>query len=355
VYCFLFEKTSFIAKTATIFLLGVSFVFSLIYPSSLKAEDFTSPSFIIRDSVITIEGGISTSPSFQYISSTGQTITGESTSSSFIHRAGFLYFPSIEVTPSLPPPSGGGGGVVVIAPPQILFKGLSYPGSKVTILKDGQISAVTLAGSDAKFEVGLSGLSSGDYTFGLWAADSAGQKSTTRTFYLTVFPGVNLVISGIFLPPTISLDKAEVRRGDLLNIFGQTVPSAEVSVTVSSNGPLFKKLSADEEGIWFYKLDTSEIEYGEHAAKARSTIKEDISDFSQLAQFIVSTSSRENPLLKVWILKGDFNNDNRISLIDFSIAAYWYKRPSPPVTVDLNSDNKVDLVDFSIMAYYWTG
>jgi len=263
--------------------------------------------------------------------------------------------PTPTPTPTSTPPAGGGGGVAAIGPPQILFKGLAYPASKVTILKDGQLAAVTLAGSDAKFEVGLSGLSNGDYNFGIWAADSTGQKSTTRSFYLTVFPGVNLVISGIFLPPTISLDKAEVRRGDLLNIFGQTVPSAEVSVAVSSDEPLFKKFSADEEGIWFYKLDTSEIEYGEHTAKARSTTKEDTSDFSQFAHFIVGTSSRENPLLKVWILKGDFNNDNRISLVDFSIAAYWYKRPSPPKTIDLNNNGIVDLADFSIMAYYWTG
>lgn len=376
---FFLKNASFFTKTATVFLLGVSFVFGLIFPSLLKAEDYTSPSFILRAPVITIEGGRTTSPSFEYISSSGQTVTGESTSPSFILRQGFLYFPSIEVTPtpcgngscngtetcSTCPtdcgacPSvgggGGGGGIVIVSPPQILFKGLAYPASKVTILKDGQLVAVTLTGLDAKFEVGLSGLSRGDYNFGIWAADSAGQRSTIRTFYLTILPGVNLVVSGTFLPPTISLDKAEVRRGDLLNIFGQTVPSAEVSVTISSSEPLFKKLSADENGAWFYKLDTSETEYGEHTAKSRSATKEDISDFSQLAHFIVSASSRENPLLKSWILKGDFNNDNRVSLVDFSIAAYWYKRPSPPATADLNSDGKVDLIDFSIMAFYWTG
>jgi hypothetical protein len=49
------------------------------------------------------------------------------------------------------------------------------------------------------------------------------------------------------------------------------------------------------------------------------------------------------------------NNDKQVNLVDFSIAAYWYKRPSPPANIDLNSDGKVDLVDFSIMAYYWTG
>lgn len=359
------------------FALFLFFVFLPGFILWVKAEDYSSPNFIIRDPVITIEGGRATSTSFEYFSSSGQTIIGESTSSSFIHRAGFLYFPSIEVTPTPTcgdgscngtetcsncptdcgtcPSVGGGGGVVVVAPPQILFKGLAYPASKVTILKDGQVVAVTLVGLDAKFEVGLSGLSSGDYNFGIWAVDSAGRRSTTRTFYLTITSGVNLVVSGIFIPPTISLDKAEVRKGDLLNILGQTVPSAEVSINVSSNEPLFKKVSADEAGSWFYKLDTSEIDYGGHSAKARSTAKQDISDFSQLAYFTVSASSRENPLLETWILRGDFNNDNRVSLVDFSIAAYWYKRPSPLKTIDLNGNGIVDLADFSIMAFYWTG
>jgi hypothetical protein len=41
--------------------------------------------------------------------------------------------------------------------------------------------------------------------------------------------------------------------------------------------------------------------------------------------------------------------------VDFSIMAYWYKRPNPPASVDLNGDSKIDLVDFSILAFNWTG
>jgi hypothetical protein len=56
--------------------------------------------------------------------------------------------------------------------------------------------------------------------------------------------------------------------------------------------------------------------------------------------------------------KPDLNCDKKVNLIDFSILAYWYKRPltkEAKQKVDLNGDGKVDLVDFSIMAYYWTG
>lgn len=56
-------------------------------------------------------------------------------------------------------------------------------------------------------------------------------------------------------------------------------------------------------------------------------------------------------------LKGDFNCSKKVDLQDFSILAYWFKRPltSAAITlgVDLNRDGKVTLADFSILAYYW--
>ncbi len=57
-------------------------------------------------------------------------------------------------------------------------------------------------------------------------------------------------------------------------------------------------------------------------------------------------------------LKADLNHDGRVSLVDFSILAFWWKRPltaEAKQIVDLNGDEKVDLVDFSILAYHWTG
>jgi hypothetical protein len=62
--------------------------------------------------------------------------------------------------------SGGGGGGG--APPpetKVIFSGRAYPDSKVTLLKDAQISATTVAGPDAKFYISLSGLSAGNYNF----------------------------------------------------------------------------------------------------------------------------------------------------------------------------------------------
>ena len=59
-------------------------------------------------------------------------------------------------------------------------------------------------------------------------------------------------------------------------------------------------------------------------------------------------------------IKGDLNGDCRVNLIDYSMTAFWYRRPlNAPASLFelklLNSDGKINLVDFSILAYYWTG
>lgn len=79
------------------------------------------------------------------------------------------------------------------------------------------------------------------------------------------------------------------------------------------------------------------------------------SPFSKAVSFKVGTKNvlAEKPALCP--KKGDLNNDCNVNLVDFSIAAYWYKKSNPPANLDLNNDAKIDLVDFSIMAYYWNG
>src|SRR3990167_11447455 len=65
--------------------------------------------------------------------------------------------------------SSGGGGSHIISTPETnaIFSGKAYPGSIVTLLKDARVAATTTAGQDAKFQINISGLSSGNYIFSL--------------------------------------------------------------------------------------------------------------------------------------------------------------------------------------------
>ncbi len=259
---------------------------------------------------------------------------------------------------SAAPPSGGGGGGGNYIPPStaVVFSGRAYPLSTVTLLKDAQIAASTIAGPDSNFQISLSSLSAGSYIFSLYGQDKNGLRSTLFTFSITLTTGVTTNVSGIFIAPTISIDKNEVKKGDDLSIFGQTASQSEVTIIVSSDEEYFAKTKSDKDGVYLYNFDTSPLDFGDHSTKAKAALSGSVSSFSSIILFKVGTKNVLAPkITEKKVLKGDINNEGRINLIDFSIVAYWYQRPNPPAKVDLNGDGKVNLIDFSIMAYYWTG
>ncbi len=445
-------------------------IFGLFTP--VEAEDYTSTNFILRDPVVTIEGGRSESASFEYYSSTGQTTIGESTSATYIERSGFLYYPEAS-SPVISATAGNGqvilswtaslatlanitdyqlgmsttsggtftytsvgnitsytktgltngityyfkvkayaGSLVLAASGEIsstpvgttaavcgngtcngtetcatcpadcgvcgggggggggsgqtqtggavILSGRAYPLSKVNVLKDGQLVATTIAGSDANFTVTVSGLSSGTYSFAVYGEDSKGVRSSMFTFSTYVSMGVTVNIGGIFIAPTIYVDKSEVKKGGNIVIFGQSVPQANITIAVNSEQEFFVNTDSDNIGAYLYNFDTAPLEIGQHLTKSKAALNDQISSFGTAVSFNVGTKNIDVKEPQKCPLKGDVNSDCRVNLVDFSIAAYWYKRPiSETFKViekdKLSGDGKIDLVDFSIMAYYWTG
>jgi hypothetical protein len=209
-----------------------------------------------------------------------------------------------------------------------------------------------VAGPDAVFTISLVNLTAGNYTFSLYSEDKEARRSSLLTFPVSVTPGAITNIGGIFIAPTITVDKEEVKFGENIAIFGQSTPGSEVTIQVNSEEEIFQKVKAGTDGAYLYNLDSSVLEYGRHTAKSKSAIIGEISPFSGAIAFSVGNKT----VLKAKeAKKGDVNGDKKVNLIDFSVAAYWYKRANPPTTADLNGDKKVNLVDFSIMAFNWTG
>ncbi|MEK6850721.1 MAG: dockerin type I domain-containing protein [Nanoarchaeota archaeon] len=62
-----------------------------------------------------------------------------------------------------------------------------------------------------------------------------------------------------------------------------------------------------------------------------------------------------SPIAVTCTKRADFNCDNKVNSIDFSILLYYWKSQPPfkNIYVDINKDNKVDSVDFSILLYEW--
>jgi len=269
----------------------------------------------------------------------------------------------VNTTPNTGGGGGGGGGGAsstsdTILPTIVNFSGMAYPSSKVTILNNGNVAVTTIADPSARFSVAINNLQTGTYNFSVFGYDVNRIKSLTFSFPVYVTAGTTVNIGGIFLSPTINTDKSEVKKGDVLLVFGQTIPNTDLGIIFHSNQEILKNTKTDTKGMYKYNMDTTPLEYGDHIVKSRAE-KDDTIVTSNESPFIVGLTSRlkDNTTSsnKCSSSGSDINCDKRINLTDFSIMAYWFKKLSPPTNVDLNKDGKINLVDFSIMAFNWTG
>ena len=267
-------------------------------------------------------------------------------------------------TPSNGGGGGGGGGgssststVPISMPTTVNFSGMAYPSSKVTILRNGSVVITTVADQQARFSTSINNLDTGTYNFSVYGEDSNGVKSLSFSFPVYVTAGTTVNIGGIFLSPTINIDKSEVKQGDDLIVYGQTIPNTNLNIVFHSDQEILKNTKTDITGLYKYTMDTTPLEYGDHIVKSKTIVNEEVGAVSPELPFIVGLVSKkkDNAVTGCGTLRGDLNCDKKVNLVDFSIMAYWYKRVSPPEKIDLNGDGKISLVDFSIMAFNWTG
>ncbi|MCX6759220.1 MAG: dockerin type I repeat-containing protein [Candidatus Nealsonbacteria bacterium] len=259
---------------------------------------------------------------------------------------------SAQVGEEVSPPSPPAPPWAPSPPPPaiVVFEGRAYPNAFLTILKDNQAAATFFALPSGLFKKELTGIRAGIYTFGVWAEDTAGRKSVTLNFTVSILEGMTTTISGIFISPTIEVGPIQVERGDDVNIFGQAFPESEIKIFVASSETI-KETKTDRQGKWDYKLNTALLSEMEHTAKARAFFVDgEYSPFSHTVNFLVLKSG-------ALVCRGaDLNFDDRVNIIDFSILLYfWGQRKPANICVDINQDGIVNIVDFSIMMYWWMG
>lgn len=259
-------------------------------------------------------------------------------------------------------PSGGsGGGTVPVVPTMVLFSGYAYPGSTVSILKDGQKVTSVIAGADARFSATLTDIAEGGYLFSVNAMSVAGRRSNSRTFSVYLSRSSVTTISNIVISPTIASDRSEVRKGDTMTVFGESAPNADILISIAYGGLISQRSAkANPDGIYVDYLDTSLLDLGRYYVRTMSVLSADLeSGYGATLEFSVGEDNVMNESLPV-CQKADLNCDGKVNLVDFSIAAFWFDQTLKGDAVNrererLNQDGMIDLVDFSIMAYYWTG
>ena len=64
----------------------------------------------------------------------------------------------------------------------------------------------------------LSDLAEGQYNFVIFGIDSEELRSETSAFNVSIEEDVTTSVTGIYMPPTIRLDKIQVKNGNILTV-----------------------------------------------------------------------------------------------------------------------------------------
>ncbi len=241
--------------------------------------------------------------------------------------------------------TGGGGGVYQSG---VRFSGFAYPFAIVTVQKRNAVAQSIVADEKGAFSILVPETSWQLFT--LFATDTLGRKSTLLNFPTVLYSGYITDISGIRFAPTINTDKLSVKKGDFLTIEGASLPNKEVSIIF--DGPEIRNFSleSNKDGFYSITIPTSFLE-GEYTLRSlylgdtrtSKALKITVGNVSMLRAEATSN------------IPGDCNFDQQVTLVDFSVLAFWYGKKNPPKCVDTNTDGNINLIDFSILAFYWNG
>ena len=248
--------------------------------------------------------------------------------------------------------SARGGSSVPLGDTQVSINGLAYANATVHILIDATEVGTVRTNSRGEFTF-TTDTEPGTASFGFWSTDSTGTRSLTVNTTFDVTQGAVTNLNGILLPPTIRTVNAQVNPGDQVTLAGQTIPNANVEISIDGKTPTLRS-TADGNGNWSVIFDTRTVSIDTHTAKARfvtgtGSLRTE-STYGTALSLFVGVEGKAT-------VSSDLNRDGKVNLIDFSILAFWWGTPggnsNPPA--DINQNGRVGLEDFSILLFNWTG
>lgn len=228
-----------------------------------------------------------------------------------------------------------------VAPTTLGFSGKAYPGAKLTLYTDGSKGAISaipvLAGGD--FNLTLSAIFQGNYTYSLLAEDRNGLKSQVKVFNVD-FISSSLFKRSILMSPTISIENSNVQKGELLKVSGYAYPGNKVTLNL---GNINYSTTTPISGQYDFLINTSLTDSGNHFIRSKQA---DLAT-GQESDWSLTEIFQIRDFLTVFL---DFNRDGILDIRDWSIflSRFGSKDTATVGTVDFNRDGKADISDFSI-------
>lgn len=245
-------------------------------------------------------------------------------------------------------PYQSGDGLVIIT-------GFAFPRSEVIYLVDGQIAVRGRANADGAFTEEIEDIARGVYTFGVYAVDENGVRSSTYATTFSVTGARGSTLSNVNIMPSIAVKPNPVTPGGVLTVSGFAIPNALVTLEhqndKSSASLKTYTAQSNASGAWSLTIDTTGFTTGTYKVRAKAKQETGVStNFSNYTYYGVGAAAKLPT-------SSDLNRDSKVNLTDFSILLFWWGtaggNSNPPA--DINQDGKVSLTDFSIMIFNWTG
>jgi len=249
---------------------------------------------------------------------------------------------------SQPPDSVPGTGMGGIKPRSATFSGRAFPGGSVELLVKNTASTeyaelldtrVAVA-ADGTFNVSASPLLGKEYFFALKAKDKDGHETGLVAFPADFTALQEFSKTDIFFPPTLGFDDSAVSRKTDVVATGYASP--ESSVFIQLNGKDETTIQARKDGKYSYTIPADKLPGGVSRVRVKQKDAMGVeSSFSRIQEVRVSD---------LILPEADFNSDNRINIIDWSIflASWGSDDPEEQRRADLNKDGTVSIGDFGI-------
>ncbi len=238
---------------------------------------------------------------------------------------------------------------------RVIINGYAFPGSTVVALVDGTAAEQVRASNSGEFSITIDAIARGVYTFGVYATDREGTRSTTFSTTFTVTGARGSTLSNINVMPSIKVSPDPVDQNSTVTFSGYAIPSATITVENQSDKSKVSLKSftttSDSSGKWSLDVDTTGFSAGTYKVRAKAVQEGAVStNFSGYTFYGVGQAAAVPR-------SSDLNRDGKVNLTDFSILLFWWNSDggtsNPPA--DINGDGKVSLTDFSIMIFNWTG
>ncbi len=248
--------------------------------------------------------------------------------------------------------SSSGGSDDELGDTQVSITGRGYPNQTVHVLLDAKEVGTVRADSSGRFDFATNA-SPGTVSLGFWSFDLNRVRSVTYNTTFDVTQGAITNVSGVLIPPTLSVSDATINPGDTVVFSGQTIPNTRVEVHIDDSDEVLSATSGTN-GAWTISYPTSGLSADEHTARARFILGSGTltteSSFSTTVQLFVGVNGTA-------ATPSDLNRDGSVNLTDFSILIFWWQTSggdSDP-KADINGNGNVGLEDFSILLFNWTG